>query len=218
MADEACEIHGEPGRGGPRLTRHARRPASRTLAALVGVVAIAGCGGAGNAAAGSAGPTASAGVGATAGAAQTTTTATGGGIDMTPAEGAARTLVAQQTGADVVSVDCPRRTSLKVGAGFTCRATGADGTTAAVVMTPKDAAGDVALRPLELLQTTSAAKLIADALTHEYKATVTVQCPDLVSAHKNTQMTCHATDAGVLHNVVVTVKDNQGSLAYRLES
>jgi hypothetical protein len=136
---------------------------------------------------------------------------------MSKAESAARTLVAQQTGADVVSVGCPPATALRVGADFRCTATGADGTTAAVVMTAKDAAGDVALRPLELLQTASAARLIADALTHEYKATVTVQCPDLVSAHKNTRMTCHATDAGVLHNVVVTVKDDQGSLAYRLE-
>jgi hypothetical protein len=137
---------------------------------------------------------------------------------MTKAETAARRLVAAQTGADVVSVSCPRESALKVGADFTCRATGADGTTAAVVMTAEDAAGDVALRPLELLESASAAKLIADALTHEYKATVTVQCPDLVSAHKNTTMTCHATDAGVLHNVLVTVKDDQGSLAYRLEN
>jgi hypothetical protein len=138
-------------------------------------------------------------------------------IGTSRAETAARRLVAAQTGADVVSVSCPRVAAVEVGADFTCTATGGDRTTAAVAMTVQDAAGDVALRPLDLLQTVSAARLIADALTHEYKATVTVRCPDLVSAHKNTTMTCHATHAGVVHDVLVTVKDNQGSLAYRLE-
>jgi hypothetical protein len=138
-------------------------------------------------------------------------------IDMTGAESAARTAVAQQTGAGVRSVSCPREAALKVGADFTCEALGADGTKAPVVLVMTDTQGDVALRPLALLQTQSAAKLIATALTHEYRSTVDVRCPDLVRAAKNTTMTCHATHAGVTHAVLVTVKDNQGSLAYKLE-
>jgi len=138
-------------------------------------------------------------------------------IDMTAAESAARTLIAQQTGADVRSVSCPREAALKVGADFTCKALGADGTSAPVVLVMKDTRGDVALRPLALLQTESAAKLIAAALTHEYRSTVDVRCPDLVRAAKHTTMTCHATHAGLSRPVLVTVKDNQGSLAYKLE-
>jgi hypothetical protein len=190
--------------------------------ALVGFAVSSGCGG-GSAPSGSSDAATTAARGSTPAAASTARLAPkpasnqAGAIDTTKAQTAARRLVAAQTGADIVSVSCPSETAIKVGADFSCKATGADGTTAAVVMTTEDAAGDVALRPLDLLQTTSAAKLIADALTHEYKSTVTVQCPDLVSAQKNTTMTCHATDAGVLHNVLVTVKDDQGSLAYRLE-
>jgi uncharacterized protein DUF4333 len=138
-------------------------------------------------------------------------------IDVTRVQTTLRTLVAQQTGADVKSVSCPSISAVQVGGELTCTATGADGTTASVAMTVKDSSGEVALRPLALLQTSSAAKLIADALTREYKTPVGVECPDLVSAHKNTTMTCHATAAGVLHNVIVTVKDDQGSLAYRLK-
>jgi hypothetical protein len=184
--------------------------------ALATVVLGAGCGGE-SAPARSSGAPGSEARGATTSLAPKPGAGSGRAIDTTKAETAARRLVAAQTGADVVSVSCPRETAIQVGADFSCQATGADGTTAAVVMTAEDAAGDVALRPLELLETASAAELIADALTHEYKATVTVQCPDLVSAHKNTTMTCHATDAGVLHDVLVTVKDDQSSLAFRLE-
>jgi hypothetical protein len=138
-------------------------------------------------------------------------------IDMSSAESAARTIVAQQTGATVRAVRCPSEAALEVGSDIACTATGADGTTAPVVMTVKDARGDVDLRPLALLQTSSAASLIAGALTHEYGATVQVVCPDLVSARKNTTMTCHATESGVSHRVLVTVKDNQRSLTYRIE-
>jgi uncharacterized protein DUF4333 len=184
--------------------------------ALVAIALGSACGGA-SAPSGAPDAATSAARGSTASPTPRSGSSLAGGIDTAKAGTAARRLVAAQTGADVVSVSCPRESSIRVGADFSCTATGADGTTAPVVMTTEDAAGDVALRALDLLQTSSAAKLIADALTHEYKASVTVQCPDLVSAHKNTTMTCHATDAGVLHNVVVTVKDDQGSLAYRLE-
>jgi hypothetical protein len=181
------------------------------LAAVVAVL-VAGCGAGGSAAKRS--PSAAGTTGTTG---RASAVGAGSRIDVSSVQDKLRTLVAQQTGADVKSVSCPSLATVTVGGELTCRATGADGTTASVAMTIKDSRGDVALRPLALLQTSSAAKLIADALTHEYKTPVGVECPDLVSAHKNTTMTCHATAAGSLHNVIVTVKDDQGSLAYRLQ-
>lgn len=138
-------------------------------------------------------------------------------IDTAKAESSTRDLVARQTGAQVKSVTCPGHVALKRGGTFTCTATGADGTTAPVLVTQKDDKGNVHISAPDLLHTGAAAKLIADRLTRQLKLTVHVRCPDLVSVHKGSKLTCTATDpAGATRPVAVTVTDDQGSISYRL--
>jgi hypothetical protein len=140
-----------------------------------------------------------------------------GTIDTAKAQSTARSLVAQQTGAQVKSVVCPRHIPLERGATFTCTATGADGTTGRIDVTQKDDQGNVHISAPGLLHTGNAAKLIAERLTAQFKLVVRVRCPDLVLAHKGTALTCTATDAaGHVRPVTVTVTDEQGSIHYRL--
>jgi hypothetical protein len=141
----------------------------------------------------------------------------GGGIDTGKAERAVKTDVANATGSDVKSVSCPSPIALKKGATFNCIATGADGTTATVLVTQTDAKGNVHISAPSLLHTGEAAKLIASGLSGRLKLAVTVKCPDLVSAHKGTTLTCEATHAGETRKVLVTVTDASGSIDYRLQ-
>ncbi|HEY5196151.1 MAG TPA: DUF4333 domain-containing protein [Solirubrobacteraceae bacterium] len=140
----------------------------------------------------------------------------GGGIDTGKAERTVKTDIASATGSAVKSVSCPRSVALKKGATFTCIATGADGTTAPVTLTQTDNKGNVHISA-PLLHTGNAAKLIASGLSGKAKVSVTVKCPDLVSAHKGTTLTCVATHAGETRKVSVTVTDTQGSIDYHLE-
>jgi hypothetical protein len=143
--------------------------------------------------------------------------ATGGIIDNARAESLTRALVARSTGADVKSVSCPPSVALKKGATFTCIATGADGTTAPVTETQTDATGHVHISA-PLLHTGPAEKLIASGLTKKLNFSVTVTCPDLVSAHKGTTMTCEASHAGgTPEKVRVTTTDDKGDIDYTVE-
>jgi len=128
-----------------------------------------------------------------------------------------KTLVASATGAAVKSVSCPKSIPYKKGATFTCTATGADGTTAPVLLTQTDAKGDVHISAPTLLHTGTAAKLIAKGLSSRLKFSVTVKCPDLVNAHRGTTLTCTATHAGKTRKVLVTATDDKGSIDYRLK-
>ncbi len=140
-----------------------------------------------------------------------------GMIDAAKAERTTRTLIAQQTGASVKSVSCPRNIAERRGATFTCAITGADGTTATALVTQKDDKGNVEISAPTLLHTGAAARLIAERLTSRFKFAVTVRCPDLVDAHRGTKLTCTATDPQGAHRpVAVTVTDDQGGVSYRL--
>ncbi|HEU0317583.1 MAG TPA: DUF4333 domain-containing protein, partial [Solirubrobacteraceae bacterium] len=140
-----------------------------------------------------------------------------GMIDSAKAERTTRTLIAQQTGASVKSVSCPRNIAERKGATFTCTLTGADGTTATALVTQKDDKGNVEISAPTLLHTGAAARLIAQRLTSQFAFTVTVRCPDLVNAHRGTKLTCTATDPkGARRPVAVTVTDDHGSIDYHL--
>jgi hypothetical protein len=141
-----------------------------------------------------------------------------GKLDTPKAERTIRTLVAAQTGAMVSRVACPHDVAEKRGATFTCTATGADGTTAPVLVTQTDGKGNVHISAPTLLHTGTAAHEIAAHLTAQVKTTVTVRCPDLLEAHAGTTLTCKATDAaGDVRSVAVTVTDAQGGIRYRLQ-
>ncbi len=137
-------------------------------------------------------------------------------IDTAKAESSTRTLLAQQTGANVKSVACPKHIAEKQGATFTCTATGADGTTAPVLIKQTDGKGHIYISAT-VLHTGPVAQQIAARLTRQFKLTVRVKCPDLLVAHRGTRLTCTATDpAGHRRTVAVTVTDNQGSIDYSL--
>ncbi len=141
-----------------------------------------------------------------------------GKIDTAKAQRTIRTLVAAQTGAMVASVACPGNVAEKQGASFTGTATGADGTTAPVLVTQTDGKGNVHISAPTLLHTGTAAQEIAAHLTAQLKSKVAVRCPDLVDAHTGTTLACRATDlAGAVRSVAVTVTDAQGGIRYRLE-
>jgi hypothetical protein len=140
-----------------------------------------------------------------------------GMIDTAKAQATTKTVIAQQTGAAVRSVSCPRNITERKGATFTCTITGADGTTATALVTQKDAHGNVEISAPTLLHTGAAAKLIAARLTRQFGFTVRVTCPDLVDAHKGTALTCTATDPkGVTRKVAVTVTNDRGAITYQL--
>jgi hypothetical protein len=139
----------------------------------------------------------------------------GCGIDTGKAESSVKTIVASATGADVKSVSCPTKVAFKKGTSFTCIATGADGTTAPITLTQTDSKGNVHISAPDLVHTGGDAKLIASGLTSKLKFTVTVKCPDLVTAHKGTTFNCVATHATETHKVIVTVTDDKGSIDYR---
>jgi hypothetical protein len=141
----------------------------------------------------------------------------GCGIDTGKAESSVKTLVANATGADVKSVSCPKSVPFKKGDSFTCTATGADGTTAPVMVTQTDGKGNVHISAPTLLHTGTASKLIAKGLSNKLKLAVTVKCPDLVSAHRGTTLTCTATHGKQTRKVIVTATDDQGSIDYRLQ-
>jgi hypothetical protein len=140
----------------------------------------------------------------------------GCGIDSKKAANTVRTLVVNATGATLRSVSCPKSIPFKKGASFTCTATGADGTTAPVLVTQTDAKGNVHISA-NLLHTGPAARLIAKGLSSRLKFPVTVKCPDLVNVHRGTGLTCTATHAGQTRKVKVTVTDDTGSIDYRLQ-
>lgn len=140
-----------------------------------------------------------------------------GTIDTAKAQTTIRALLVAQTGAQVRSVTCPSHVALKQGATFTCTATGADATTAPVLVTQTDGKGNVHISAPDLLHTGTAAQSIAAGLTRRLKFAVHVRCPDLVQAHKGTRLTCTATDPkGATRPVAVTVTDSQGGIDYRL--
>jgi hypothetical protein len=140
-----------------------------------------------------------------------------GTIDTAKAETAVRTLLTHDTGAQVRSVSCPPHVRLRQGASFTCTATGADATTAPVLVTQTDGKGKVHISAPDLLHTGAAAEAIAAGLSRRLRFTVRVRCPDLVRAHKGTRLTCTATDPkGATRPVAVTVTDDQGAIDYRL--
>ena len=141
----------------------------------------------------------------------------GCGIDSKKAETTVKSLVANATGAAVKSVSCPKSVAFKKGASFTCTATGADGTTAPVLVTQTDGKGNVHISAPNLLHTGTAARLIAKGLSTKLKLPVTVKCPDLVNAHRGTTLTCTATHSGQTRKVEVTVTDDKGSIDYRLQ-
>jgi hypothetical protein len=139
----------------------------------------------------------------------------GCGIDTAKAQSSVKTIVASATGADVKSVSCPTKVAFKKGASFTCIATGADGTTAAILLTQTDSKGNVHISAPNLVHTGGDAQLIASGLTGKLKFTVTVKCPDLVTAHKGTTFDCVASHGKVTDKVIVTVTDAKGSIDYR---
>jgi DUF4097 and DUF4098 domain-containing protein YvlB len=142
----------------------------------------------------------------------------GGTIDTAKAESVTKTLVEKLTGAAVKSVSCPTAVALKKGAAFTCIATGGDGTTAPVTVTQTSGTGDVHISAPTLLHTGEAAKLIASGLESKLKFSVVVKCPDLVSAHKGTTLTCEAAHPGQTpEKVLVTVTDGKGDIDYRVQ-
>jgi hypothetical protein len=140
-----------------------------------------------------------------------------GSIDRTKAQNATKAVVVESGGINVKSVVCPASVALKKGAAFTCTATGADGTTAPVVLTQTDGKGNVHITPPQLLHTGAAAKVISSGLTSKLKLAVAVTCPDLVLAHKGTTLTCLATHAGQTRKVGVTVTDARGDIHYTLQ-
>ncbi len=140
-----------------------------------------------------------------------------GVIDTAKAQSTTRTLIAGETGAGLRGVSCPANVPLKTAAAFTCTATGADGTTAPILVTQKDDKGNVQISAPHLLHTGAVAALVAARLTRQAKAAVKVACPDLVEAHRGTTLTCTATEArGVTRAVAVTVTDDQGDISYRV--
>jgi hypothetical protein len=64
-------------------------------------------------------------------------------LDTAKAENAIAQGISQQTGAQGVSVDCPKQVKIQAGSTFYCRAKAADGRQAPVRVTQKDDKGNI---------------------------------------------------------------------------
>ena len=151
-------------------------------------------------------------------------TSSGDTIDEARAAAAISEQISSQVGGDVdVTISCPPGQQLKTGGTFDCTGT-VDGQPITVVVTQKDADGNITYESKEsLVELAKAEKAIADDTTTKVGATVTATCPGPNGATwfvggPGTTFTCTITEGADTATVLVTVKDNEGSITWKVQS
>lgn len=136
-------------------------------------------------------------------------------LDADKGESAIKSVIEQQTGADVSSVDCPDDVKVEKGKSFTCEATGADGTKATVDVVQTNDKGDIDIH-VRLLRPSFMEEFIALSIRGLTGRRATVDCPDLVVRKKAaTRLTCTSSSGGNKKNVAVKV-DAQDRITWDL--
>ena len=149
---------------------------------------------------------------------------TGDTIDEARAAAAITEQISSQVGADIdVTISCPPDQALKAGGTFDCTGT-VDGQPITVAVTQKDAEGNISYESKEsLVELAQAAKAIADDTSTKVSAKVTASCPGPNGATwfvggPGTTFTCTITEGTDSATVLVTVKDNEGSISWKVQN
>lgn len=136
-------------------------------------------------------------------------------LDADTGESSIKSVIEQQTGADVSSVDCPDDVKVEKGKSFTCEATGADGTKVTIDVEQTNDKGDISTST-QLLRPSFMEEFIAESIRGMTGRRATVDCPDLVVAKEaGTRLTCRSSSGGNKKNVAVQV-DAQGRITWDL--
>lgn len=151
-------------------------------------------------------------------------TSSGDTIDEVRAATAISEQISSQVGSGVeVAITCPPGQPLKTGGTFDCTGT-VDGQPITVAVTQKDADGNITYESKEsLVELAKAEKVIADDTTEKLETKVTATCPGPNGATwfvggPGSTFTCTITEGADTATVLVTVKDNEGSITWKVQS
>jgi hypothetical protein len=142
-------------------------------------------------------------------------TATGCGeqqIDVKKSAKLIQTSVEEQIGADVKTIKCPDQVKVKAKAVFTCRVTGADGTTGTASVTQIDGKGTISVTAPFLPKNEAEQSLQADLRKRSPRATVV--CPDIIIMKLGGKFECQANRGEVNDTIFATQTNARGSFRY----
>jgi hypothetical protein len=123
--------------------------------------------------------------------------------------------VTDTNGARVKSVSCPKDPKARMGETFTCRVTGADGTTGTAVATQRDNRGGVSIS-MPFLRTGVTEESIADQINQQTGATVKVRCPEIVTLKAGGTFRCTTTRGKRTRKVQATMTDDRGNFDFKV--
>jgi len=132
-------------------------------------------------------------------------------LDTAQVKSQIRAQIERQTGADVATVTCPQDVKAAAGDTFTCRATGSDGSTAAITVVQTNGDGELRF-DTPLLHTTET----EDAIERRIGGGARVDCPELVLVRAGVTFSC-SLKGGKNHRVEVTLTDAKGTFDYELK-
>lgn len=136
-------------------------------------------------------------------------------LDMEAVKTSVRDMVTQQIGANVKSVTCPDSREIKAGDSFSCKVEIDHGATD-VQVTQKDDAGNIDMKTTRtVLKVGDLEKLIAAQIQQNSGLEATVDCgPKFRPSIANETFDCTATAGADTAQVRVTVKDEEGNVAF----
>jgi hypothetical protein len=139
-------------------------------------------------------------------------------IDDSKVEKTISTSIADQVGAKVDSVDCPKDITAKKGGTFTCDVSGADGSTgnAVVKMTDADGRFEVSAR---FIHVRDLEKRIVNNLAQQVSADaadISITCPEIIVGKKGDTFRCEGTGEGEPIKLDVTQTDAGGHVHFEV--
>lgn len=131
-------------------------------------------------------------------------------IDATRAAALIRSSVVQQVGARVKQVSCPPGRVAKAGDSFTCRVTGADGTSGDAIVNETDDSGQITVSA-PFLHVGDIERSLGRQFAAALGGKATVTCPEIVTPQAGGRFRCRATGSGSgARTVDVRQLDGQG--------
>lgn len=131
-------------------------------------------------------------------------------IDDEKAEKSIRDSISAEGGAEIESVECPADQVAKKGGTFTCKITGADGSTGEADVLMADDEGHIRVRA-PFVPTDELAASVTETATRELSVAADgVTCPDLVPLEKGTTIQCTGSNDGEPVTFDVTLTDAKG--------
>lgn len=137
-------------------------------------------------------------------------------IDDGKAEKFITSTVVNQVGAHVKSVTCPKGKTAKKGDTFSCTVVGTDGSKGDVLVTERDAKGNVHVSA-PFVHSREIEASIASSLGKKVRQKVGIACPEIIDARTAAVFACVATDeAGKTARVEAVQEDAKGHVKYHL--